>query len=161
MFAFRFLSFASVFLLLSLCLLSFYALCLSSGALSLLFSACPLACLVCSCVVVGFVFSFSLSDYTQKERAQRFVPCVLSCPVVGCCYAFANCSRASCHTFSASSGFSPQLFHCWRLAPKYRQSNALSLAASLAVILFALFISIAFSRFLLSFSLSVICLVPP
>ena len=39
--------------------------------LVLLSSACPLACLVCSCVLVGFVFSFSLSDYTQKERALR------------------------------------------------------------------------------------------
>ena len=40
------------------------------------------ACLVCSCVLVAFVVvSFSLSDYTQKERAQ--VLCVLSCPVVG------------------------------------------------------------------------------
>ena len=36
----------------------------------LLSSACPLACLVCSCVIVGFVFSFSLTVYAQKERAQ-------------------------------------------------------------------------------------------
>ena len=49
-----------------LLLLSFFLLSL----LVLLSSACPLACLVCSCVLVGFVFSFSLSDYTQKERAQ-------------------------------------------------------------------------------------------
>ena len=52
---------SSLLLLLSLFLLSL---------LVLLSSACPLACLVCSCVIVGFVFSFSLSDYTQKERAQ-------------------------------------------------------------------------------------------
>ena len=52
----------SLLLLLSLFLLSL---------LVLLSSACPLACLVCSCVIVGFVFSFSLSDYTQKERARR------------------------------------------------------------------------------------------
>ena len=66
--------------LLFLCLLSFYALRLSSVALSLLSSACPLALSlwVFGCAVV----SFSLSVYTQKERAQRFVPCVLSCPVV-------------------------------------------------------------------------------
>lgn len=50
--------FAFVFLLLSLCLLSFYALCLSSGALPLLSSACPLARLVCSCVLVGLCFLF-------------------------------------------------------------------------------------------------------
>lgn len=31
-----------------------------------------------------FVFFFSLSDYTQKERARRFIPCVLSSCVVGC-----------------------------------------------------------------------------
>ena len=48
----------------------FHLIRLSSGALPLLSSACPLGCLVCSCVIVGFVFSFSLSDYTQKERAQ-------------------------------------------------------------------------------------------
>ena len=56
--------FSSVFILLP----SAFLLCLSSGALPLLSSACPLACLVCSCVLV---FSFSLSDYTQKERARR------------------------------------------------------------------------------------------
>ena len=43
-----------------------------------------LSCLVCFCVFVVFVVSFSLSDYTQKERAQRFCPCVLSLCVVGC-----------------------------------------------------------------------------
>lgn len=61
--------FAFRFVLLSLCLLSFYTLCLSSGALPLLFSACPLALSlwVFGCVVV----SFSLSVYTQKERARR------------------------------------------------------------------------------------------
>ena len=33
---------------------------------------------------VGWVVGFlSLTDYAQKERAQRFVPCVLSCRVVG------------------------------------------------------------------------------
>ena len=61
----------SVFLLLSLCLLSFYALCLSSGALSLLFSACPLACLVCSCVVVGFcVFFFPFGLHAKRKGAK-------------------------------------------------------------------------------------------
>ena len=58
-----FISFASVFHLLRL----------SSGALSLLSSACPLACLVCSCVLVGFCvcccFFFPCGLYA-KERAQ-------------------------------------------------------------------------------------------
>ena len=48
----------------------FHLLRLSSRALPLLSSACPLVCLVCSCVIVGFVFSFSLTVYAQKERAQ-------------------------------------------------------------------------------------------
>ena len=48
----------------------FHLLRLSSWALPLLALACPLVCLVCSCVIVGFVFSFSLTVYAQKERAQ-------------------------------------------------------------------------------------------
>ena len=66
----------SSFVLLLLCLPFFLPLCSCFYLFScfprlvLLSSACPLACLVCSCVLVGFVFSFSLSDYTQKERAQ-------------------------------------------------------------------------------------------
>ena len=61
-----FFRFAAVFLL--LCLLSCFA--------------CPLACLVCSCVFVVFVVvSFSLTDYTQKEKGA--IPCVLSSCVVG------------------------------------------------------------------------------
>ena len=56
---------------------------------------CPSPCLLCSgclllvllhclCGSLGVVVvSFSLSDYTQKERARRFFPCVLSCPIVG------------------------------------------------------------------------------
>lgn len=51
--------------------------------------SCLLACLVCSCALVGVV-SFSLSDYTQKERAQRVFPCVLSSCVVGCVYSAAS-----------------------------------------------------------------------
>ena len=61
--------FAFVFLLLSLCLLSFYARCPSLLWLSffVLF-----ACFVCPCGLVVFVVvSFSLTDYTQKERARR------------------------------------------------------------------------------------------
>ena len=49
----------------------FYLFSCLPSLLVLLSSACPLVCLVCSCVIVGFVFSFSLSDYTQKERARR------------------------------------------------------------------------------------------
>ena len=49
-------------------LISLLLVCFS---LPLLFSACPLSCLICSCVLVAFVVvSFSLSDYAQKERAQ-------------------------------------------------------------------------------------------
>ena len=44
-------------------------------------SGCPLSL---PCLSLWVVVSFSLTDYTQKERAQRFVPCVLSCPIVGC-----------------------------------------------------------------------------
>ena len=71
------LSFVLFLVLLLLCLpffLSSLLLLLSlflPSLLVLLSSACPLVCLVYSCVIVGFVFSFSLSDYTQKERARR------------------------------------------------------------------------------------------
>ena len=61
---------ALLFVLLS----SAFLLCLSSGAL-------PLLLLVLSSCLV-FVVSFSLAVYAQKERAQRFIPCVLACPVV-------------------------------------------------------------------------------
>ena len=56
-FAFRFISLLLLFVLLCF------------GCLLLVL----LPCLVCSCVLVVFVVvSFSLSDYAQKERAQRF-----------------------------------------------------------------------------------------
>lgn len=64
----------------------------------------------------GCCFLFPYGLYAKRKGAPCW--CVLSSCVVCCCYAFANCSRASCHTFSASSGVSPQLFQCWRLAPK-------------------------------------------
>ena len=39
-----------------------------------------LSCLVCFCVFVAFVVSFSLSDYTQKEGARvASLPAVLVC----------------------------------------------------------------------------------
>ena len=59
--------------------------------LVLLSSACPLVCLVCSCVIVGFVFSFSLSDYAQKERALRVGASslvLLWVALFGCCFIF-------------------------------------------------------------------------
>ena len=59
----------------------FHLLRLSSRALPLLSSACPLVCLVCSCVIVGFVFSFSLTDVCAKRKGAKCF-CVLSCPVV-------------------------------------------------------------------------------
>ena len=108
---------------------------------ALAFAYCGLSCccfapVVCwfrlGCGLCCWWFFFPSDDMTKRKGA---ISCVLSL-FVGCCYSFANCSRASCHTFSASSGFSPQLFQCWRLAPKYRQSIALSFAASLAVSLF-------------------------
>ena len=72
--------FAFVFLLLSLCLLSFYALCLLWLSSCLVFAALSLWV---------FVFSFSLSDYTQKERAQRF--CSLR-PLFVCCVCSDSCT---------------------------------------------------------------------
>ena len=63
--------FASVFLLLSLCLLSFYAFCLSSGALALLSSACPLYlfCLfLCACGVLYFLFPFR---HMRKKKGRK------------------------------------------------------------------------------------------
>ena len=71
--------FASVFLfchLLCLCSFSFRFVCPSLLWLSFF------VLLHCLCGSLGVVVvSFSLTDYTQKERAQ--VLCVLSCPVVG------------------------------------------------------------------------------
>ena len=63
----------------------FHLLRLSSRALPLLSSACPLVCLVCSCVIVGFVFSFSLTDVCAKRKGAPYW-CVLSCLVVGLLY---------------------------------------------------------------------------
>lgn len=90
------LSFVLFLVLLLLCLpffLSSLLLLLSlflPSLLVLLSSACPLACLVCSCVLVGFVFSFSLSDYTQKERAQFLASSLvlLWVALFGCCFIF-------------------------------------------------------------------------
>ena len=72
--------FAFRFLLLSSCpafvLLSCLASCLACfPALCLVFLS---SCLVLFVLVVFVVVSFSLTDYTQKERAQRVVPCVLA-----------------------------------------------------------------------------------
>ena len=66
--------FASVFPLFASILSVFHLLRLSSGALPLLSSACPLSCLsflVCSCVLCGFCccFLFPYGLYA-KERAQ-------------------------------------------------------------------------------------------
>ena len=70
--------FASVFLVFPLLCLPFHLFtCFLSFTLSALFwlsFACPLVFPFLLC----FVVSFSLSDYMQKERAQRFCPCVLS-----------------------------------------------------------------------------------
>ena len=70
--------FISVFaLLLSPCLFSGLCLCYS---LLVLF-----ACFVCPCGLVDFVVvSFSLSDICAKRKGAKCLPCVLSCPVVGC-----------------------------------------------------------------------------
>ena len=104
----RFFSSLPLFLSLYSCFLSFVLLC--SGCL------CLSSCIVFPFLLWLCVFFFPFGIYAKREDAPCL--CVLSSCVVGCCYAFANCSRASCHTFSASSGVSPQLFQCWRLAPK-------------------------------------------
>ena len=67
------------FLLLSLCLLFFYALCLLCFGCPLvlsLLSLCP-----CGSLCVGGV-AFSLSDVQTKRKGAN--ACVLSCPAVGC-----------------------------------------------------------------------------
>ena len=70
--------------------LPFFSFCLCVCSSFMLFACFALvvllSCLVCFCVLVALVVvSFSLTDYTQKERAQRFCPLrpLLSC-VVGC-----------------------------------------------------------------------------
>ena len=72
--------FAFVFLSFPLCLP--FVFCSSSGCLVLVIllvlSICVVLVALCGCVVV----SFSLTDYTQKERAQRF--CSLR-PLLSCC----------------------------------------------------------------------------
>ena len=81
-------------------------------------SACPLCLLCLSLWPCGlcrcFFFPFGSADKKKGRKVCSLRPLSSCC---GCLYAFANSSRASCHTFSASSGFSPQLFQCWRLAP--------------------------------------------
>ena len=60
----------------------FHLLRLSSVALPLLSSACPFACLVCSCVFVVFVVvSLSLTDYMQKRKGAKVLPL---CPLLSC-----------------------------------------------------------------------------
>ena len=57
--------FASIYPFICLCLPFSFSLCLRFlSFFALVVFACPLSCFV-------FVFSFSLSDYTQKERALR------------------------------------------------------------------------------------------
>ena len=57
-----------------------FSLCLSSGALPLLFSACPLACLVCPCVLVGLcVFFFPFGIYAKNRGRSVLVRPLLSC----------------------------------------------------------------------------------
>ena len=89
----------------------FHLLRLSSWALPLLSSACPLVCLVCSCALVGFVFSFSLSDYTQKERAHRVGTSSLwvFCFVVQILVTLSKNSVAVALAFSSSFGLYSQL----------------------------------------------------
>ena len=108
LFAFRFLSLSLHFVLLSSLLLLSFASPLALSLLSLWF--------VVGFFVWGCCFLFPYGLYAKRKGAPCW--CVLSSCVVCCCYAFANCSRASCHTFLASSGVSPQLFQYWRLAPK-------------------------------------------
>ena len=97
---------------------------------SYVFSSCVCCCFAClDCfapgLCAGCVFFVGLccwclsfpSDDCDKKKGRAFRSSSLCSWVVVCCYSLANCSRASCHTFSASSGFSPQLFQCWRLAP--------------------------------------------
>ena len=73
--------FAFVFLLLCLSFSLFVLACCPLFFFALVVFACPLALSFLSCF--GFVFSFSLSDYTQEGR-KGFAPCVLLCSVVSC-----------------------------------------------------------------------------
>ena len=78
--------FASVLSLLSslLLLLSLFL----PSLLVLLSSACPLACLVCSCVIVGFGFLFPFR-YIRKKKGRNSLRPLLSCCglVMGLLYA--------------------------------------------------------------------------
>ena len=60
----------------------FHLLRISSGALPLLSLACPLGCLVCSCVLVGFVFSFSLRSIRKKKGRNSLRPLLSCCGLV-------------------------------------------------------------------------------
>lgn len=81
-FFFFFASLLSSFLSSLLLLLSLFL----PSLLVLLFSACPLACLVCSCVLV--VVSFSLSDYMQKRKGAKVLPLR---PLLFCCGCLDSC----------------------------------------------------------------------
>ena len=100
-----------VFVLLSLCLLSL---------------ACSLVCLVCSCCSCGSLWvsfvSFSLSDYTQKERAQSV--CLASylrvlCVALSCC-CFVSPFSLSVYMFSASLSVDSFAFENIHPAPQER-----------------------------------------
>lgn len=76
-------SFSSFLLLSSLFLLSSCSC--PASLLGFCSWSCPLYLygLFLAFLPLGLLFPFPFRMYTQKERAQRFVPCVLSCPVVG------------------------------------------------------------------------------
>ena len=86
------LSFSSFLLLPSLFLLSSCSC--PASLLGFCSWSCPLYLygLFLAFLPLGLLFPFPFRMYTQKERAQRVVPCVLSCPVVSCVgYGFIIC----------------------------------------------------------------------
>ena len=100
-------------------------------ALAVAFCVCRLGCCGCFapvvcvlrlcwlcflCWVVLLVAFFPFGRY-DKKKGHTVLALPLFVRGLWACYSLANCSRASCHTFAASSGFSPQLFQCWRLTP--------------------------------------------
>ena len=126
-------------------LLSFLSFCLSPFAFRfislpafcpspcLLCSGCLLlvllSCLVCSCVLVAFVVvSFSLSDYAQKERAQRFCPL---CPLfVCCCFLFYSSGSIPNHSCIWSKSKRNISFSCVALIPSGYKSSKIDSTVS-------------------------------
>lgn len=137
--------FAFVFLLLFLCLPFVFSPCPAfcpfalSFVLSLLLLsfACPLALSLLSCFVFSFGVAgvaFSLSDVQTKRKGA--IPCVLSCPVVGCCYMLSTSRSVASFDFENIHP-APQVRCALNLPPRVLRVSLIALVSPTTAIAFS------------------------